>query len=212
MTSFEERTLGVAAIDYVRRRLTDGKALSRHLLASRDLNSGSVVSFVPADADSDEIHEFDVGHARQSAGDASVFTSESGAAWRMIRTPNADANLAEAIAAFFREATDALCIFEHGLARRADPFLENATFSVAFCGDEVYPFAAAGDDLARIADTIRGATTAYPPLVAALTRGELSTQRVELAEADLASLAAKTDEIIVGAYDGEGYVIWRSAE
>ena len=126
----------------------------------------------------------------------------------MTPTPNAEAKLAEAIAAFFAEAKDALGIFEHGLARRTDPFLEEATFKVAYCGDEVYPFVAAGDDLLGIAGAIRGATTAYPPLVAALTHGDLSAERVELAEADLISLAGKAEKIIVGAYDGEGYVIW----
>jgi hypothetical protein len=106
------------------------------------------------------------------------------------------------------EAPDALCIFEHGRARRTDPFLEKAGFRVAFCGDEVYPFAAAGDDDLRIGDAIGATTTAYPPLVGALTHGDLST-RTDLGETALASIAAKTERIIVGAYDGEGYVIWR---
>jgi hypothetical protein len=211
VTAFEERKVGPAGIDYVRRRLTSGKTLSRHLLASHDLDSGSVVAFVFAEADTNETEAFEVGHARESPDDGVAFTSASGTRWRMTRTPNANANLVDAIAAFLGGARDALCIFEHGLARRTDPFLEKASLRVAFYGDEVYPFAAAGDDHVHIADAIGGATTAYPPLVGALTHGDLST-RAHLDEAALASIADETETIIVGAYDGEGYVIWRGGE
>jgi hypothetical protein len=208
MTAFEERKVGPAGIDYVRRRLSGGKALSRHLLAGQNLDGGSVVACIPAEADPERTEQFDVGHARESPEDSVAFTSASGTRWRMTRKPNADAKLVDSIAAFLGEATDALCIFEHGLARRTDPFLERASFKVAFYGDEVYPFAAAGDDHVRIGDAIRGATTAYPPLVGALTHGDLST-RADLGQTALASIAATAERIIVGAYDGEGYVIWR---
>jgi hypothetical protein len=206
MTAFEERNVGPAGIDYVRRRLTEGKTLSRHLLAEQNLDRGTVVAYVAAEADPEQTEQFEVGHACESPEDSVAFTSASGTRWRMTRTPTAD--LVDTIAGFLGEAKDALCIFEHGLARRTDPFLESARFRVAFYGDEVYPFAAAGDDHARIGGALRGATTPYPPLVGALTHGDLST-RADLGENALASIAAKTERIIVGAYDGEGYVIWR---
>jgi hypothetical protein len=79
----------------------------------------------------------------------------------------------------------------------------------------IYHFLTTEDaEPAKIERVVRRAETIYPPLIGvmAVVEAELLERwredRVELRREELSILAAQADRIVIGAYDGEGYLLW----
>jgi hypothetical protein len=201
MDAFQEHPLGPEANEYVRDVLEYGHSLARHLLRSRDLTVGRVVTRIAPDANTDELEKFEWG---------GKYYPEPISGRR--RTPVDD--LASYILSCLDATEERVCVFENHLGRRTDPWLEQAQSRVLFLGEEVYHVISSEDaDLDSTKAAINEAED-VTLLVGVLSvwpqDSRLSSERREITDEELRAIAQRAEKIIVRAYDGEGYLIWES--
>jgi hypothetical protein len=212
-----EISLGPEAIGYIRECLSYGKTLARYLLEKLDLESGSVTTFLPPDVSEEARTQFKWGGKFKRDPATFVYhTAPDGSRTRMEPVPNTNPWLVSIVEAFLRGAEGRVCIFEDALVRPSDPCFSSLKGRLLIFGDEVYYFLSSEDrEGKRIAETVREAANVWPGLIGALTSvaGEaaLSDEAREITAAQLRVLAESVEKIVVGAYDGESYLIWSRA-
>src|SRR5690349_22612286 len=105
---------------------------------------------------------------------------------------------------------DAVCIFEDALARSDDPWISCRDTRILTFNDEVYHFLSQNDIAEQIVKTIRRATTAWQTvgLMTYLKPHNRIKDGLEIGVDELQVFADRASKIVVGAYDGEGYLIW----
>ncbi|MGI8588173.1 MAG: hypothetical protein ACR2M0_10875 [Chloroflexia bacterium] len=212
----KEIEFGDEAIVFIRSRLAEGHTLSKYLL-SLSLDDGRVVAHVPVTAD-------DVRSARFVSGglierDTSLETTFAGSDGRVFRIVPVTAQpqrleteleLANFIMAYLQRPGSRYAVFEHALAAPGDPWLRSSTLRYFSYRSELYIFLTKADaNVATIIDTIRRSSTylftgilTAPTAMPELHSAETVTEDV------LQTLALSSEHILVGAYDGEGELIW----
>lgn len=214
MTTSEIKESGerMAATKYLVGHLAVGNTLSRLMLDILDFESGSIVavSAVPTEGAA----RFDFGHGHASpASTASQTLSIGGTSFTMRQTPNARVWLAQFIRAALVRDGD-LCLLENALARDGDRRLERAKSRLVFSGGEVYHalVPADKDTEAFILSAIAEAES-LPVFVGAVgcspwTAGQ-NTLNSTVTTEQLTQFAKTIRFVFVGAYDGEGYMVWQ---
>lgn len=191
--------LGGEALHFVRHSLEMGKTLARALKAL-DLEDGHVYGLCPASMTAEEARHFDEGGFSEVAPAADV--------WSSVDT--LDAVLAEHIVQELSGRTDAVCVFEDESAERDFEYLKDEATNVLFLGAEVYRAICGPDpDLALVTRTVDASKSWLTIGAIGTGIGGLCSRRQEISSMDLSELAKAVREVYIGAYDGEGYVVWR---
>ncbi len=212
MNVFRETELGPEAIQYIRECLTEGKTLAHYLLQISALDKGTVFTFLPVDVSYEEAKNFRDGILPEPPPEThKYFTAADGTVMRMVPKPNTGDWLVGVIRMFLSSGEGRVCIFEDALAQPTDPWLAHYDGPVLTCEDEVYHFLS-GRDIERdkIGEVVRharswlfiGAMTSVPQGI------DFPSMAQTIARTELRRLAERAENIIVGAYDGEGYLIW----
>lgn len=212
----KEIEFGDEAIGFIRARLAEGHTLSKYLL-SLPLEDGRVAAYVPVTAD-------DVRSARFGSGglverDTSLETTFAGSDGRVFRIIPVTAQpqrleteleLANFIMAYLQRPGSRHAVFEHALATPSDPWLRSSTLRYFSYGSEVYIFLTEADaDVATIIDAVRGSRTYLFTGILTMATAMPELQSAETVTEDLLqTLALSSEYILVGAYDGEGELIW----
>ena len=216
MNAYKEITLGPEAIEYIRKCLSDGNTLARYLLQKLNLDRGRVVTFLSSDVTAEAAKQFTTGGKlpmppksqwRYAEGERSK--------WRMVPIPDTDSCLVAIIEAFLNAEEKRVCIFEDDLSRPNDPILSRSVARLLTFKDEVYHFLSGRDvESSKIRQTIRQAKS-IPLFIGAMTSVpeessfSYKARRITITSDKLLRiLAERTEKIVVGAYDGEGYLIW----
>ncbi len=192
-----EIDLGGAGSRYVVERLREGHSLARTLAAY--VGGGRVVTVLPADTPMEAVHAITRG--------AVLDVPPAGGAETFERVRSLDASLAQSLAAYLRRGNQRVVLFENALATPTDPYLRRVADRTAWFGEEVYHFVTQ-DDAERILETLRTAK-AIPAFVGVMTQtldGPLKPGSLQADE--LEALARQATGAFVGAYDGEGFVMW----
>jgi hypothetical protein len=205
----ERRELDEVVDDYIREQLSWGGPLSS-LLGRIDLSDGSAWAFVPTNADHERAHDFSNGGLFRVPDSDRV--ALPGGGYMLPAPKRVDGHLAMHVDRFLSGRDDRLCVLEDPFASADDPGMaireEVSYFTV---GTALYYFATREQELMQTTvDALR-----RPPSVkylGVLSEPGSGTAAIksgsELSTVDLAAIAFATATIIVGAYDGEGYVIW----
>jgi hypothetical protein len=176
-----------AAVAWIRARLESGNTLAKRLLAL-PLDGGSVAATLPPDAPDTAFARFDAGGVTRRAA--------------------TEPEVAELVAGYLRQGGGRCAVFEDALSRRGDPVLAKQGGRYAWVGDEVYHLLLPGDDRAQVTAALRRATSfSFLGVLAASGGGELRAGQ-DLAPGALDALARAADHLLVGAYDGEGVLVW----
>lgn len=197
--------LGPEGLAYVRRRLEMGKTLARSVAAANP-QLGGIFTLLPSGAKIADLADFDSGGKLPGIEDRS----------RAIRPiPNTDAALAALIQEYLSGERGRVCVFENFNAEPDDPYLARMR-GLLFHDNEVYHFitAARAAQAGGVASIIAEAKS-IPQFVGILTSqpdGMAMDSEHNTVGADLLQqLAIRTRAVIVGAYDGESYVIAETA-
>ena len=132
----------------------------------------------------------------------------------MVPVPQTDEILVRIIEDYLDGDGGRVCVFEDSVARPPDPWLRVSKRSAwKNFEDEVYYFLTSRDSsFSKIGQAIKDANRVYPPLIGAMMKmSEIQTfgfGKMTMTLKILKELARATDKIIIGAYDGEGYLIW----
>jgi len=99
------------------------------------------------------------------------------------------------------------------MALPRDPWLQSCGLPTLIFEDEVYHFISHRDaeDEERILQTIRGASDVwlfYGVMTSFSKTGDAALEAGVIGREVLQTCAEKAERIIVGAYDGESYLIW----
>lgn len=216
--TYKEITLGPEAVDYISDRLAEGKTLAKFLLDRADLNKGKVTTFLPSNADLSKINNFSRGgvlpapppetHRHYTAPDATRTV--------MVPVPDTSTQLAAMIQEFLEQGDARICLFESAVAKPTDGFLSTPNakdLHVLSFQENVYYLLKQQDDREKIVKTLRYAKSfRVLGVLVHLSKDKFLDEdsvRKELTPDELKGLAEETEKIIVGAYDGEAYLIWR---
>lgn len=169
------------AIEYARVNLSDGLSLSQ--VSMPVLDGMSAVALVPDGASSERVLDFMHGGLGRC-------------------------DINEVAAMLGREFQGASLVVELPLWRPDDPGIPDGAHSVIVCGDEVYAACSLGGPSAAIETTLRMADPSF--MYRAFILMSETEFREDACPPDLVdSKAATVNAILVGAYDGEGFVFAR---
>jgi hypothetical protein len=184
-----EHTFGAEAFIYIRDQLSSGKTLS-NLLLNLPLNEGKVIAFLSESFPSDWFNKFQSGIG--------------------MKASPSHKHLASFMSEYLRKSQTNLVIFEEPLKRSSDRHLSSRVKQYMTHDSEVYPFLTSREagNLKQINSFIADSTAYY--FLAALTAStdRKFDNRQDVTRDVLMNLALATKYIIVGAYDGEGHLIW----
>ena len=209
-------TLGSEAIEYIKNILSDSHTLAKYLLESLDLGAGIVITFLPPGLSKKEITDFEAGvMPMPPESEWRYFNYEDGRTVRVMPVTVLDRDMILLIQNFLEEDAERLCIFENWLFHPSDSVVSQFKSRLLFFESEVYHVLFGGHvEVSRIKETIKEAHS-IPIFIGALTSmsgmSAAFQRKKSLSSDQIKMLAAQTQKIIVGAYDGEGYLIWNKS-
>ena len=185
-----EIELGREANAYIREWLEVGNTLSKELLKF-DIEQGKATAAVPEGVSADQAV------TRLRAGD-------------LLNPEESGSYLVSRLMSHLQERDDACVLFDDWEASPQDPFLRQApsTSRILLVGEEVYHGLTSSELSREVVDAcILG--TAGMPLIGALSIGPLPGPGVvHLGSELLIEIARSTVQIVVSAFDWEGYIFW----
>ncbi|MCJ7547301.1 MAG: hypothetical protein MUP30_10850, partial [Deltaproteobacteria bacterium] len=183
------------------------------LLKIFDFEKGRAITAFPLDIDPEEAKDFEDGILPEPPkSEWRRVVEPDGSQWIMIPKPNMDFWLASTIRMYLTIEDKRLCIFENALASPSDPWIPLKKSQIFTFKDEVYHFLLSSDVSGKkIEQTLRdaashrfiGVMTSVPRKTSFPKNGH------EISFEELKVFVERSEKIIVGAYDGEGYLIWK---
>jgi hypothetical protein len=196
-----------AAVQYMESILARGHTLAKFLLQYVKAQEGTVLILSP-DVLGSSVLQFDSGHFPQETVPGTVGG-----------LPGSISAVADSVDDFVRliyeqlEIPNSVCVMENFIASQGDPWLQRAKSCVVAHGSEVFHVVFNEDHReSKIEDAICDARR-IPIFIGAV--GRLTTEMAHsiqnqktITTSGLQSIAQTAWLVFVGAYDGEGFVIW----
>jgi hypothetical protein len=199
------RSAGISYLKYV---LTQGHTLAKFLLQSVTSQDGRVSILSPDPLDSSQLLEFEYGHFPQEPVSATI----GGSPGTMSPIADSDDEFAVLISELL-DSPDSVCLMENSSFRVGDAWLQRAKSCLVTYEREVFHVVFNADHTDdKIDDAIREARR-IPIFIGAVGRltskASETIQREKVITANQLEDIAETARLIfVGAYDGEGLVLW----
>ncbi|TEB15729.1 hypothetical protein Psfp_01960 [Pelotomaculum sp. FP] len=201
MKKYKEVTLGSEAVVYIKDILKYGNTISKYLLQSYDFEKGKVVTYLPYDINNEDARHFKVGGKIKSPAEYEN------------SFPIPIAYLMNSIKLFLKGGESRLCIFEDVTSKPKDPRISSKDDRIYIYGDEIY-YALFGEDAEnneKIHDTIWDSDSHwhFVCIMTSLSKKSFYLRNNKNLNAnELKMLVEGTERVAIGAYDGEGYLIW----
>jgi len=208
-----ELHLGPEAVSYIRDCLANGKTLARYLLQRPDLESGTVTTFLPSDVSEEAATQFKWGGKLKRDPATFVYRTEpDGSRTRWEPVPNTDPWLISILQEFLRGGPERVCVFENSSAAPEHPWLLSSGMQTLIFESEVYHFLSSRDleNEEKILTTIEGTKSwlFYGTMTSLSEPPDLPLEGGTVDDEVLKTFAQRAEKIVVGAYDGESYLIW----
>lgn len=213
MDKYKEINLGAEAITYIKKVLSLGCTLSSYVLQNVDLWSVKVVTGLPESANFDKINDFEAGLILPQVPESKWIENigEDGKKSTLIPIPIYTAYLFEKIKNYLESHRGGLCIFENANAKPSDPILRHYKSRIWFFHDEVYHILGEGkhpfETIERVISEYRSSLN-FVGFMTSLPENQKYSNLAKISSDVLLLLAERVDNIIIGAYDGESFLIW----
>jgi hypothetical protein len=184
MSDLQELAIDVNCLSYLERVLRSGKSLSHLLLERVDFAAGKIHALLSSKVGGREIKDF-------AAGGIGSIESPRRA-------------LAEIGFRYIQESAKQIAL-EEGLARRGDPAIRNKE-GVVSLADEIYYLTRKIDTVQQMERFLMQPRYAIGLVGIFCTAATRQVQ--EISETDLAGFVTTTERVVVGAFDGEGFLLW----
>ena len=212
---FKEVKLDRRVFRFIQEKLKNGLKLSGHLINRFKLISGEVVILLPEDLEvmEKQLYSFKDGILPLPPESEMTFHRNS----VDIPVTAMDSYLAKTVKEFLSQSKNNLCIFEDAIGSSGEYGEDNIGMhtSVLIHNNRVYHLIRGMDvDQKEIQTDIENSTSALPQFVGALVtlKNEHEylcvSKKCNVKEEELCLISERTVKIIIGAYDGEGYLIW----
>jgi hypothetical protein len=195
----------------VRECLTIGKALSQAVLNTLDLAPGVLTTFLPSGVPQEEMLRFWAGGKME---EDTVYVERASQTMRFGRVHTTDPTFFSFVYEHVKSAPAAFCVLEDQLGSPRDPWLADLPAPKLTDGDSMYYLlSSARTDREGMQRTFNRAMSIRPPLIGFLCRGTASAvfdrSTVSPDDPGFREVAASTEQILIGAYDGESFVRWQ---
>jgi len=210
--------IGSPGEDYIRSILEEGASLGRQLahalLKYMDLSRGSIYTYLPPFLDTESVLHFE--HSILPLPE-DILSRQIVRQGEYIIIPKASTehlHLVPFVKEFLSTTPWAIAVFEDWLTEYGDGRPSDEVRRLVIGREICFYLLWRDADEMLIEKTIREVTTPYPPMVGILSSISESEapewERLEREgdEAEIESLARRTRFLIVGAYDGEGFLVW----
>jgi hypothetical protein len=206
---FPKRELGNDSINYIQDCLRYGSTISKNALKKKDFNKGKFFTYLPLNVTEKEALQFNIGGKIVISNKKIKFDSDLS----MTEKPNCNFNMVEEIKGHLLQKTENICVLENYLARPKDPCLIKSQSHLFFYREEVYHLLSSNDAEKDVILNAISESSSIPIFIGFMTSIEQSIQKSigwmqYIKEEFLTIMAERTVKIFVGAYDGEGYLIW----
>jgi hypothetical protein len=195
MNKYNRFPLAETARDYLTKCLKSGNTLAGHLLREVNLVNGELFTFLPAGADQSRFDQFRQGGIAKSTESISYLTGR--------------------VRLFLNSCAQGVVIFEDALAKKGDPCVEKSKTQMLFHGQEIYHYLLADNIHPQVVSWTVTQASAPHLFICAMTQlsqGQtFAGGRSEVSNSTLQNLAKVSTELVVGAYDAEGYVYWKKS-
>lgn len=198
-------------LSYMRERLALGRGMAEALLRSWKSGRGKVRAVLPLGVPQAHARRF----SWATSPDLPAFrpiavTDTAGVRRVVVPKPDVDLWLAHTIARHLEEVRSAVCVFEDALSVASDPetaWMKGTTR--VFSGDTVLLWLdSQRRDRSAIDATIDRAVSWLTIGVLSSEAGVATASGSEIAPSGLETLCDRADQVIVGAFDGEGLLVW----
>lgn len=214
MIATTEVSLGEESLGYIKQQLDAGHALSSAVLAACDLALGCVVTYLPADVSLERAQEFTVG-GKLPAPDRSAWVPlpDGGVAVPIASTMD---RLPGVVHEYLQAGSNRIWLFEDFNASPGDPVMQGLRCRyVSFENEVYYPLDHSSDE-AAIREAANRAFSFVSFVGVGATLPPADAERLsrigELQKDDIQRVVSGLDLLTVGAYDGEGFLLWRKAD
>lgn len=216
MNQLKRVKLNGQAVKYIKQQLLLGNSLAHQLLKLQNLDSGNVITYLPQNVTAKRITNFNEPILKKPSKKMHrQIVAKDGSKWTVVPKPNMDESLVNLIIEYLAENKNKVCIFEDALLRSTDPWVTKADTHLVFYNNEVYHIILNHkSEKKQILQIIRRARSWL--FIGVLTSIDMEAVQKQkkgfIAIDDIYILAKETKKIIIGAYDGEGYLIWNKNE
>jgi hypothetical protein len=208
--------LNSGALEYIIECLEHGHTLARFLLETQDLLSGTVFTFADQNINPGQLMDFKRGGIVPANGVRRYISANDGSRYLMVAKSNTVNELTSVTRDYLRAHPSNICIFEDPLASSSDPLDFSFEIDCLIYNEEVYYSLERSDsENDKVLNTINEANSSL--LIGVMTKSpeffvQPSNNKKNITVSNLESFAAKAEIIVVGAYDGEGFLIWNKSE
>ncbi len=201
-----------AANTYIRNQLRNGNSLAVELLKQCSLENGRTHAYLPADANDEAAYKFDVGGivTRSKYKNAQIVEQiVNGQRWKPSR--NGVIHAVPLIYKWLMMHPATICIIEDAVSNLGDPCLEQVETAMLSYGKEIYHWVRSEDASPDIIESVLLSGQSWRSIWAVSSSPkDLHGMSKELTKMNIEMIARETTMLIVGAYDGEGYLVWES--
>jgi hypothetical protein len=191
-----KKVLHELPLEFIRSELSKGRQLSQFLLEQLDLEKGEAITFLPFEyepqigIDFEESIEYMTGkNVSQEYETIIIRVAEK----------------------YLQSSENNIIIFETLMAVN-DPILKEINLSYFSYNGEIYLYIINNGDKNLIKTGILAAQ-GYPCVIlltkVSLDQGKILKSSISLEAREIQRLIYNSEQLIIGAYDGEGYLIWR---
>lgn len=199
----------VAAFKYVKEQLgRSGKALAKYLLSTA-LEEGHIYAMIPETTPEDLLYKFSSGGIYPQNQSFSITGGQ------LALTPNdGRKTISRSIFNHLKTTGSNFCMFEEPILEPTDLLLSKVSANYVVLNNEIYYLLDANtSDLYLIEDTIKQCDDFYFLCVLFSTNPENEDTKVKgtsVSDLQLKMIAESTSSFFVNAYDGEGYLVWKT--
>ncbi len=189
---------------YVTDQLQDGHTLARELLMNLDFKEGSFFALLHPSADRTKIHEFQAGGILAVNPLEDVFFQ--GGLYPGRKKAHSVHQLALYLKSILQPGQS--CFFEDMVHHRSDPIRSEIKKYIFYFHEEVYLYIKEGEFSQEIAEKMIHYSDAqwyYMNIISETNSGF----DLNVTSEQLQNIALKATLIVIGAYDMEGFVVWK---
>ena len=214
MDKLDKYYLGKDGKKHILHQLKNGNSLSQHLLKKINLEEGQTFTYVPFGLSDYCVKQFERGGILDSKKmPRKFYVTPEGKKYIMVKSPNLDSFLVSWILKYVKNKNNYYCVFEEVLLNSNDEIGNIRSKRILTKGKELFYLLEQKDlNENALKETIKQVRTPWH-FVAMLAEGDLSylkntAGQERVSESEMLKLCECVRVIIVGAYDGEGYVFW----
>lgn len=209
-----ERELGNTALEFLLERLTNGSKLAQVVAQLLPSRRGVVTTLLPPEITLREAQSFRTG-GKLPQSPPGTWTIKDGMVIGPV--PNTLRELAAKLHSDLMANRQVIGLFENLMARPGDPYIDRLRSRLIFHDAEIYHLLTSGMEFADVLATLKEARslpdfTGFLAPVSPTVAAEFLAPSVQLREEDIHLFASAVQTVVVGAYDGESYLMWREAE